>query len=100
EFREAWVKLLRERNYGVTPFESLKGQTARDLHDNQPDLALIDRRVNDDQDAYDTSGQNFAVALCQLGTPTVLVTGFLPTYLELFELLRKGEISAIATKKI
>src|SRR5262245_41742718 len=100
EFREAWAGLLRQRDYSVIQFGSLKGQTARDLHESHHDLALIDRRVDDDKDAYDTSGQNFAVALCQLGTPTVLVTGFLPTYLELFDLLRKGEISAIATKKI
>jgi DNA-binding response OmpR family regulator len=100
DFREAWVRLLRESDYNVTFFESLKGQTPRDLHNNHPDLALIDRRVDDDQDIYDTSGQQFAVSLCELGTPTVLVTGFLPSYFDLFELLRTGAISAIATKKI
>jgi DNA-binding response OmpR family regulator len=100
DFRNAWVKLLREEKYNVTFFASLKGQTPLDFHTNHPDLALIDRRVDDDQDRFDTSGQKFAVELCGLGTPTVLVTGFPPTHLDLFELLRTGAISAIASKEI
>lgn len=99
-FRDKWVKLLRAAEYKVTTLESLEGQTPDGLHNNRPDLALIDRRVDDDQDLYDISGQQFAVALCALGTPTVLVTGFPPTQFDLFELLRTGAISAIASKKI
>lgn len=100
EFREIWVTALRGIKYTVTPLESLSGHTPRDLHGNHHDLALIDRRVDDDLDRYDTSGQDFAVELCGLGTPTVLVTRFLPSDLDLFDLLRTGAISAIADKNM
>jgi DNA-binding response OmpR family regulator len=99
-FRDAWVGLLREAKYSVTILESLKNQTPDALHNNRHDLALIDRRVDDDLNKFDTSGQDFAVALCALGTPTVLVTAFLPAELDLFDLLRTGAISAIAHKNI
>jgi DNA-binding NarL/FixJ family response regulator len=100
-FREAWVELLREFDeINVIQLGSLRGQTAQDLHGQGFDLALIDRRAQDDRDQYDITGQEFAVALCALGTPTALVTAFLPDDLLLFELLRTGALTAIADKAI
>jgi hypothetical protein len=99
-FREKWVQALLDYEYTVTSLASLADRTPHDLHVNRHDLALIDRRVDDDLDQSDKSGQEFAVKLCRLGTPTVLVTRFLPSDIDLFDLLRTGDISSIADKNI
>jgi hypothetical protein len=99
-FREAWVELLRLLDFNVIALKGLRGQTADDVHGQGFDLALIDRRAKRDLDELDTSGEEFAVDLCALGTPTALVTAFLPHDMILFDLLRKGALTAIADKAI
>lgn len=99
KFLEKWVDLLQ----GFHPVKflfGLEGESAADLHQKKYDLALIDRRAADDDDHFDKSGENFAIDICKLGTPSVLVTSFPPTDVALFELLRTGAISGIANKSI
>ncbi|HYJ85838.1 MAG TPA: phosphotransferase [Pyrinomonadaceae bacterium] len=97
-FREAWVSLLWKHHYSVVALDSLQDQTAELLHEQHYDLVLIDRRLRDKQDKYDTSGQEFAVQLGSLGTPTALVTSYLPNDFELFDLLQTGALTAVADK--
>lgn len=99
-FRDAWVELLKEFNFNVIQMASLQGNTPEHLHGMGFDLALIDRRADRDENPFDISGQIFAVELCALGTPTVLVTAFLPDDIVLFDLLRTGAVTAIADKRI
>jgi CheY-like chemotaxis protein len=87
-FRDAWVSLLRDFGHMVLVLTGLEGQSAVDIHAQGFDLALIDRRVRDDQDHSDTTGQDFALELCKLGTPAILVTAFIPT--SIFDLLWTG----------
>ncbi len=98
DFRKRWVDLLREFGNEVIVLPGLSGQRPQDLHKNGFDLALVDRRCQEDSDQDDTTGQEFAVELCRLGTPTVLVTAFLPKDIALFDLLRTGDLAGIADK--
>lgn len=100
KFREAWVDLLWKHHHQVTALDNLEEQTPEALHHDEYDLALIDRRVRDDRDKYDTSGEVFAVALCALGTPTALVTSYPPNDIKLFDLLRTGALTAVAHKEV
>lgn len=99
-FRQAWVQLLESFGHSVLWFRSLEGRTAETFHAQGFDLALIDRRAHDDLDHYDKTGETFSVRLCALGTPTVLVTGFLPPNSDLFDLIRTGALTGVAHKSI
>jgi hypothetical protein len=99
-FRDAWVELLTEFGLDVIQMESLQGNTPQQFHSMRFDLALIDRRADRDENPDDITGQVFAVELCALGTPTALVTAFLPDEVALFNLLRTGAVTAIADKRI
>ncbi len=97
-FRQTWVKLLKALGHNVMPFANTDEISATTLHAERYDLALVDRRAHDDNDDLDESGQEFAIELCKLGTPAVLVTGFLPP--KLFDLLRTGELTGVAPKAL
>ena len=97
-FRGAWVGLLRDFGHTVLVLSGLEGQTAVDIHAQGFDLALIDRRIKDDRDESDTTGQDFALELCKLGTPAILVTAFIPT--TIFDLLWTGTLTGIADKSL
>jgi hypothetical protein len=99
-FRDAWVELLEEFAMSVIQMPGLQGNTPRQLHSMGFDLALIDRRADRDENPDDISGQQFAIELCALGTPTAIVTAFLPDDVVLFDLLRTGAVTAIADKRI
>jgi hypothetical protein len=100
EFSEAWVKLLWKYDYEVRALDNLRDETPQGIHDRSYDLALIDRRVRDDGDKYDTSGEEFALSLCELGTPTALVTSYPPNDIKLFDMLRTGALTGLAHKDI
>ena len=96
DFLKAWIALLTPR-YHVYPYENV-GTAAATLHAIGCHLALVDRRATSDREERDRSGQELAVQLCQLGTPCVLLSAFLPDDQELFDLLRRGGLSGVASK--
>src|SRR5882672_7436386 len=98
-FQQSLLGLLRKFNYSIFPLDHLQGVSAVDYHNQKFDLALVDRRVCKDTDEDDTTGQDFAVELCNHGTPTALVTAHLPEDLTLFDLLRSGGVTAVVEKK-
>jgi hypothetical protein len=100
DFRIAWVQLLSQFGHTFLDLDRLGGRKAQDLVANHFGLALVDCRARDDRDEEDTSGLDFAVELCRLGTAAVLVTNYPPEGAALFDLLRTGELSGIADKSV
>jgi len=100
KFRETWLTILEKLGHLCLTLRDLQEQSVEALNAAHFDLALIDRRTVDDDDKFDTSGQDFAVNLCSLGTPSVLVTSFVPNEREIFDLLWSGSISGIADKAL
>src|ERR1043165_7599063 len=99
-FREALKMLLQTYDHVVTWHDMIGSRTPAEVHAMQYDLALVDRRARDDQDDLDESGQDFATQLCALGTPTALLTGFLPPGAVIFDLLRTGTLMGVAPKSL
>jgi hypothetical protein len=85
-----WCKSLRPEDNPPSPDS---------IHAKHFDLALIDRRAADDNDENDVSGEEFAVKLCQLGTPAVLVTAYLPPDSRV-SLFRTGGLTGIVDKNL
>ena len=99
-FGARWVDILRDLGHEVEWCQDLAGASTSQVHQAGYDLALIDRRAEDDNDPDDVSGQNFAIQLSRLGTPAVLVTAFLPPPSQVFDLIRAGEIAGAMDKQL
>ncbi|MCH8295619.1 hypothetical protein IH992_31430 [Candidatus Poribacteria bacterium] len=97
-FRHRLVDVLREAGHTVRPCAGLMIESPQSVHRKGYDLALIDRRAKDDSDEDDTSGEDFGVQLCRLGTPVVLMTAFPPSSARIFDLLRRDEITGVVNK--
>lgn len=100
-FRDRFVELLKTfENNDVMAVPSLEALEPKGVHAQGFGLALIDRRAKNDQKDDDQTGEDFALKLCALGTPTVLVAAFLPAPGALFDFLRTGALSGIASKSM
>jgi DNA-binding NarL/FixJ family response regulator len=90
--------LLSSHEHAPISLGTITEQTAQNVHDQEHELALVDIRMISDTDPDDDSGKVFAIELCALGTPTVLVTNHPPDAREIFDLIWTGKISGILKK--
>src|SRR5579871_4199526 len=96
--RAGLQKLLSTHGHAPICLGTITEQTAQDVHEQKHELALVDIRMNNDTNPDDDSGKVYAIELCRLGTPTVLVTNHPPDEKEIFELIWTGKISGILKK--
>ena len=100
DFRREWVRLLRDCGHTVGQCAGPHKKTPDEVHGKRYDLALVDLRAEDDRRSTDKSGQLFAMALCSLGTPAVVVTAFPPSAKEMSSLVRGAAVTGFVRKSL
>jgi hypothetical protein len=96
-FLEKWARLLR-LDHNVIPKSDVGSVSASKARGEGVDLALIDRRAQNDDDEDDESGAKLAMECEESGVPAILVTAFLPGTDVLFDHLRERRISGAVSK--
>jgi DNA-binding response OmpR family regulator len=74
-YRQALAQLLDVEGYGVTEAESVEQGKAK-LQAGRFDLALLDLRLDNDENDLDLSGLDVARAAGAVGVPCIVVTAF------------------------
>lgn len=100
EFGNSWSRTLKLLGHKVTLCQNLESITIDNVKEKTPDLALVDRRAKRDSDDADFSGEEFAIKLCEEGTPAVLMTNYLPAHSTIFELIRTNKLYGVMDKGI
>ncbi len=98
--RTSWAALLHEAGHRVVVRRDHRSLAPESAHGMHFDLAIIDRRLEREEDDADVSGQEYAVRLCSLGTPTIMLTAHVPEGYGVFGLLRRGSLTGVVKKTI